>query len=90
MDQHGHACLADFGLASLVDGEMLRWTTLESTGLVGGTARWQAPELLDPEDESSRPTRHSDVYALGCVFYEVGLFLPFLFQLFIGLPDIHG
>ncbi|KAH6908848.1 TKL/TKL-ccin protein kinase [Coprinopsis sp. MPI-PUGE-AT-0042] len=68
---HGHACLADFGLASLVDGEMLRWTTLESTGLVGGTARWQAPELLDPEDESSRPTRQSDVYALGCVFYEI-------------------
>ncbi|KAH6908846.1 kinase-like domain-containing protein [Coprinopsis sp. MPI-PUGE-AT-0042] len=71
VDQHGHACLADFGLASLVDGEMLRWTTLESTGLMGGTARWQAPELLDPEDESSRPTRQSDVYALGCVFYEI-------------------
>ena len=74
VDQHGQACLADFGLASHVDGEMLRWTMMESTGLAGGTAHWQAPELLDPEDEDSRPTKDSDIYALGCVFYEVCLY----------------
>ncbi|EAU82166.2 TKL/TKL-ccin protein kinase [Coprinopsis cinerea okayama7 len=68
----GRACIADFGLSSLVDGEMLRWTTSESTGLgVGGTSRWQAPELFDPDNESSRPTCYTDVYSLGCVFYEI-------------------
>ncbi|KAG2003007.1 TKL/TKL-ccin protein kinase [Coprinopsis cinerea AmutBmut pab1-1] len=72
IDSSGRACIADFGLSSLVDGEMLRWTTSESTGLgVGGTSRWQAPELFDPDNESSRPTCYTDVYSLGCVFYEI-------------------
>ena len=40
----------------------------------GGTIRWMAPELLDPEKygfRDGRPTRHSDCYALGMVVYEV-------------------
>ena len=40
----------------------------------GGTVRWMGPELLDPQRfgfKDSRPTRHSDCYALGMVLYEV-------------------
>jgi len=39
----------------------------------GGTARWMAPELIDPEQfglEDSCPKRSSDCYALGMVIYE--------------------
>ena len=40
----------------------------------GGTFRWMGPELLNPQKfgfKDSRPTRHSDCYALGMVVYEV-------------------
>ena len=40
----------------------------------GGTFRWMGPELLNPQRfgfKDSRPTRHSDCYALGMVVYEV-------------------
>jgi len=36
--------------------------------------RWMSPELLDPKSsklEDSRPTKQSDVYALGMLVYEV-------------------
>jgi hypothetical protein len=56
--------------------------TIASTQIGLGTAQWMAPELFDLEDdsddpdatkakESPRPTTHSDVYALGMVFFEV-------------------
>jgi serine/threonine protein kinase len=42
---------------------------------IAGTMRWQAPELVGSEWEGSEnhicTGRTSDVYALGCVFYEV-------------------
>ena len=72
IDQTGHARLADFGLLTIIS---------EATDLVsssslmqGGTIRWMGPELLNPQRfgfENSRPTRHSDCYALGIVVYEV-------------------
>ena len=40
----------------------------------GGTYRWMSPELFYPENfglTDSRPTKHSDCYALGMVMYEV-------------------
>ncbi|KAG6821925.1 hypothetical protein H0H92_016080, partial [Tricholoma furcatifolium] len=38
----------------------------------GGTVAWQAPELLDPDlDEDAKNTKESDVYAWGCVAYEI-------------------
>ncbi|KAJ7878749.1 kinase-like domain-containing protein [Mycena olivaceomarginata] len=60
------ACIADFGLSSIADIMTLRFT--HSTSYVqGGTARYQAPELLRGEK------RHygSDVYAFACVCYEI-------------------
>ena len=46
----------------------------------GGTFRWMGPEL-NPQRfgfKDSRPTRHSDCYALGIVVYEVlGRGVPF-------------
>ncbi|KAF8996204.1 kinase-like domain-containing protein [Cyathus striatus] len=67
----GRACLADFGLSTVVDAEILRWTSLESSASIGGTVRWTAPELMDPENENARPTTASDIYAFSCVCYEI-------------------
>ncbi|KAJ7152257.1 kinase-like domain-containing protein, partial [Mycena crocata] len=61
------ACVADFGLSSIVDAMTLRFT--HSTASVrGGTERYQAPELL-----SGTSSNHfkSDVYAFACVCYEI-------------------
>lgn len=33
--------------------------------------RWQAPELLNVDDEFTPNSNKSDVYALACVYYEV-------------------
>ena len=68
--ESGKACLADFGLSNHVDAEMLTWTSESSTN-IGGTVRWQAPELFDTENENSKPTKETDVYAYSCVCYEV-------------------
>ena len=68
--ESGKACLADFGLSNHVDAEMLTWTSESSTN-IGGTVRWQAPELFDTENENSKPTKETDVYAFSCVCYEV-------------------
>lgn len=67
----GSACLADFGLSSIQDPEILRWTSLSTASPSGGTTRWEAPELFDDDLESSRPTFKSDVYSIACVMYEV-------------------
>lgn len=75
--ESGKACLADFGLSIHVDAEMLRWTS-ESSENTGGTVRWQAPELFDPENENSKPTKEADVYAFSCVCYEVCMICPVL------------
>ena len=43
----------------------------------GGTHRWTSPELLDPDSFGvigDRPTKKSDIYALGMVVYEVSGF----------------
>ena len=69
----GRACLADFGLANLVDENILRWTSIQTTGhQSSGTLRWQAPELIDPpSEESAKATPASDIYSFACVCYEV-------------------
>ena len=61
----GHALLADFGVAKLLaddDG------TLTSTGLALGT-----PAYMSPEQAAGDPAvdARTDVYALGCVLYEM-------------------
>ena len=71
VDKTGHACLADFGLLTIVSDPAIR---LRSSSLMhGGTVRWMAPELIIPQEfgfEKSRPTKSSDCYALGMVIYE--------------------
>ncbi|KAJ6516327.1 kinase-like domain-containing protein [Mycena sanguinolenta] len=63
----GRACIADFGLSTIVDELSLKMTFSSRSGHAG-TARYQAPELL----ESESPNHYgSDVYAFGCVSYEI-------------------
>ena len=73
--ESGKACLADFGLSNHVDAEMLTWTS-ESSANTGGTVRWQAPELIGSENENSKPTKETDIYAFSCVCYEVRVICP--------------
>lgn len=61
----GHAVLTDFGLALPADaGDRLTTTH----GTAGGTVLYMSPEQLHG---SSEPDARSDVYALGCVAYEL-------------------
>jgi tetratricopeptide (TPR) repeat protein len=62
----GHALVADFGVARAVDAAA--GDELTSSGLVIGT-----PQYMSPEQASSgaRVDARSDIYALGCVVYEM-------------------
>ena len=75
IDQTGNALLADFGLLTISD------PVSSNSYIQGGTARWMAPELMDPQQfelGNSCPTIHSDCYALGMVIYEtISGHLPF-------------
>ncbi|KAG6828314.1 hypothetical protein H0H92_008429 [Tricholoma furcatifolium] len=55
VNNSGRACIADFGLSSILPG------------FRGGTPRYQAPELFKEEYN----TKATDIYAIGCVAYEV-------------------
>jgi serine/threonine protein kinase len=58
---------------------MLCATATATMASAAGTARWMAPELLDPdehhsevsEDEVGKSTKRSDVYSLAITFWEV-------------------
>ncbi|KAJ7689483.1 kinase-like domain-containing protein [Mycena rosella] len=62
------ACLADFGLSSIADAMTLRFTHSTSASARGGTARYQAPELISSDNPNHF---ESDVYAFACVCYEM-------------------
>ncbi|RDB27522.1 Serine/threonine-protein kinase STY8 [Hypsizygus marmoreus] len=64
------ACLADFGLSVVTDVHGLKTPSLSSANPEGGTVRFQAPELIDPEFEHPR-SMASDVYAFSLVCYEI-------------------
>ncbi|KAJ7139289.1 kinase-like domain-containing protein [Mycena epipterygia] len=61
------ACIADFGLSSIVNAMSLRFTH-STPSPQGGTVRYQAPELLLGE---SSVHFGSDVYAFAYVCYEI-------------------
>ncbi|KAF8076963.1 kinase-like domain-containing protein, partial [Lyophyllum atratum] len=72
VSESGRACLADFGLSSVSDTNILHWTSNSSAGSKGGSVRWQAPELFDVEtDDIVYNSMFSDVYAFACVAYEI-------------------
>ncbi|KAL0565482.1 hypothetical protein V5O48_016545 [Marasmius crinis-equi] len=60
------ACITDFGLSRVADEHGPNLTA--STTRSAGTVRWRAPELLMG---SNKVTKESDVYAFGCVCYEI-------------------
>ncbi|KAF9785470.1 kinase-like domain-containing protein [Thelephora terrestris] len=63
VDCTGRACLADFGLASVVRG----LTSVLVTEVQGYSGRWAAPEVLGSGD---RNTREADVFSFGMVVVE--------------------
>jgi serine/threonine protein kinase len=66
----GRACLADFGLANVID----RTVSVTGTSTIRGTIRWMAPELLSSGVDripTPRPNTSTDIYALAIVFWEV-------------------
>ena len=69
------ACLADFGLASIVEDA----SSVDGppTHKAGGTIRWMAPEILDPDRygyikkaRRKLPSKCTDIYALGMTILE--------------------
>ena len=64
MLSEGHALIADFGVARAVGGE---GQALTSTGLAVGTPAYLSPEQASGSEVGAR----SDLYALGCVLYEM-------------------
>ena len=65
--QRGHALVADFGIALAVSRSE-GGTRMTETGMSLGTPHYMSPEQAMGEREL---TGRSDVYALGCVLYEM-------------------
>jgi serine/threonine protein kinase len=70
----GGACLADFGLMSIVLDPETTDITSSTDGGAKGTYPWMSPELFYPAEfglPKFQLTRESDCYAFGMVIYEV-------------------
>lgn len=79
INQDRRACLADFGLSGVFSVESQVDSALSAPNqrdsvmsfICGGSYPWMSPELLDFEAHDHRPTKESDIYALGMLIYEV-------------------
>lgn len=67
VNDSGRACLADFGISSISDNNILAVTSQSSVASRGGTLYFQAPELL----YETRNSPESDIYAWACCAYEI-------------------
>jgi serine/threonine protein kinase len=67
VDEHGVACLADFGLSQIKTSTTTLRTAPTSVSSILGTARWAAPEQMTLGVLS----RATDVYSLGMAMFEV-------------------
>ena len=63
---HGHAVVADFGIARALE-PVVTDQELTRTGIAVGTAAYMSPEQSAGENVDGR----ADVYSLGCVLYEM-------------------
>ncbi|MEV5865234.1 protein kinase [Streptomyces tendae] len=70
LTQGGTVKVLDFGMGSVVDDP--DQTALTSTGVSVGTARYMAPEQC----LAKQVTQAADLYALGCVLYEMLVGVP--------------
>lgn len=67
LDGDLQARLTDFGLA----GVMHHTVGFTTASVLQGSIRWMSYELLGFETSPSRPTMHSDIWALAVVWWEV-------------------
>lgn len=65
----GRPKIIDFGTARLMGGDGSSLVGMTRTGEILGTLTYMSPEQLSPSDEP--PDARCDVYALGCVLYEL-------------------
>ncbi|KAG2143814.1 kinase-like domain-containing protein [Suillus bovinus] len=63
------ACIADFGLSSMLGDLQTGSTYLAATVMYPGAVRWTAPEFLLSDDV--QPTTCSDIYSLGSIMLQV-------------------
>lgn len=70
INDSGRACIAGFDVFSIMETPGLQGS---ETPLGGGTIRFQAPELIDPDSECLSSVA-SDVYAFGMMCYQARLF----------------
>jgi serine/threonine protein kinase len=72
INNEGHAQITDFGLTAFADATQGQSSLRDSYG----SLNWMAPELHMPEKfglQNLQRTEASDVYALACLYWEVGL-----------------
>ncbi|KAF9440681.1 hypothetical protein P691DRAFT_686818, partial [Macrolepiota fuliginosa MF-IS2] len=72
IDANVSARLADFGLSSIIDIDIPRWTSLETMTRTGGTTCWVAPGMIEEEEDGGwlRQSFVSDIYSLASVVIE--------------------
>ncbi|EIW75991.1 kinase-like protein, partial [Coniophora puteana RWD-64-598 SS2] len=64
----GRACIGDYGLSYIKNSAQANGATTKRHAL-GKTLQYSAPELFD--DEHVPMSRSRDIYAFGCVLYEI-------------------
>ncbi|KAG6860189.1 hypothetical protein C0995_014617 [Termitomyces sp. Mi166 len=73
VDNCGRARIGGFGSSSIDCPSIPAWGSFPRVASRGGSIRWQAPELFTADLDEDFPinTKATDVYAWGCVCYEI-------------------